>query len=376
MGTIEAVCETARAHAEFGDEHRTLAPEVVDAARDAGLFCLGLPTSLGGVGGTPAECVDAVEQVAHADGAAGWCAFIGNATSFYGWLDPDVARQQLAGAPGVAAASIFGPMGVAVPDGSGSYRVEGRWGFASGCLHSELIQVGVMVMDGEAPAIRADGNVDWRFAYLTAAEVEVIDTWDTLGLRGTGSNDVVAGGVVVPEERLAMPMFDPPKADDPIFSLGFWGLLPVLMTPFLLGVARHALDELEEVLRNEPERPGRAHNRTDPQVHFELGRARAALLAARAGLDDAVGTAWDGVLAGRPAGEPEHDRLALAMHHTLATCLDAVDVAYRFAPSGVVRHGDVIQRCFRDLHTARKHIGFGLDGLRGPARRALGVDKP
>ncbi len=342
-------------------------------AKAAGLFCLGLPTTLGGLGASPADCVDAVERVAHADGAAGWCAFIGNATSFYGWLDADVAKAQLAGAPGVAAASIFGPMGVAVPAGPGSYRVEGRWGFASGCLHSELVQVGVMVMDGEAPAFRADGNVDWRFAYLTADEVEVIDTWDTLGLRGTGSNDVVVSGVVVPEERLAMPMFDPPKVDDPVFRLGFWGLLPVLMTPFLFGVARRALDEVEEVLRNEPERPGRAQSRTDPQVHFELGRARAALHAARAGLDDAVGTTWDGVLSGRPAGQSEHDRLALAMHHGLATSLDAADVAYRFGPSGVVRRGDQIQRCFRDLQTARKHIGFGLDGLRGPARRALGL---
>ena len=374
MSTIEAVCEAAREHAGHGEEHRALAPEVVEVIKDAGLCCLPLPASLGGLGASPAECVDAFEQVAHADGAAGWCAFIGNGTSFYGWLDADVAKAQLTGAPGIAAASIFGPMGVAVPAGPGSFRVEGRWGFASGCLHSELIQVGVMVMDGEAPAFRADGDVDWRFAFLTADEVEVIDTWDTLGLRGTGSNDVVVSGVVVPEERLAMPMLDPPKVDDPVFQLGFWGLLPVLMTPFLLGVARRGLDELEEVLRNEPERPGRAQNRTDPQVHYELGRARAALDAARAGLDDAVGTTWDAVLAGRPAGQPEHDRLALAMHHGLATSLDAVDVAYRFGPSGVVRRGDPIQRCFRDLQTARKHIGFGLDGMRGPARRALGVD--
>jgi len=374
MSTIEAVCEAAREHAEDGEAQRALAPEVVRAAKDAGLFCLGLPASLGGLGGSPADCVEAVEAVAHADGAAGWCAFIGNATSFYGWLAPDVAREHLTGAPGIAAASIFGPMGVALPAGTGSYRVEGRWGFASGCLHSELIQVGVMVMDGEGPAMRSDGNVDWRFAYLRAEDLEVVDTWDTIGLRGTGSNDVVASGVVVAEEHLAMPMFDPPKAEDPIFQFGFWGLLPTLMAPFLLGVARRGLDELEEVLRNEPERPGRAHNKTDPQVHFELGRARGVVLAARAGLDDAIGRAWDTVQAGRPAGQAEHDRLALAMHHSLGAGLDAVDVAYRFGPSGVVRHGDPIQRCFRDLHTARKHVGFGLDGYRGTSRRALGLE--
>jgi hypothetical protein len=146
------------------------------------------------------------------------------------------------------------------------------------------------------------------------------------------------------------------------------------MTPFLLGVARRGLDELEEVLRNEPERPGRSPSRADPQVHYELARARGVLLAARAGLDEAVGGAWDTVLAGQQAGQVEHDRLALAMHHALGASLDAVDVAYRFGPSGVVRRGDPIQRCFRDLHTARKHIGFGLDGYRGTSRRALGLE--
>jgi hypothetical protein len=171
-----------------------------------------------------------------------------------------------------------------------------------------------------------------------------------------------------------MPLFDPPKADDAIFRFGFWGLLPVLITPFLLGVARRAVDELECSLRNEPERPGRAHNATDPQVHFELSRARGALQAARAGLDDATGSAWDAVVAGGRSGQAEHDRLSLVMHHALGVSLDAVDVAYRFGPSAVVRHGDVIQRCFRDLHTGRKHVIFGLDGYRGVARRALGQE--
>ena len=208
---------------------------------------------------------------------------------------------------------------------------------------------------------------------MPTADLEIVDTWDTLGLRGTGSNDVVAHGVEVAAEMLAMPMFDAPRADEPVFQLGFWGMLPVLMSPFLLGVARRALDELEAVLVAEPERPGRAMVSQDPQVHHELGRARATLLAARALLDDTVGRSWAIVGAGQPAGQAVHDELALTLHHCVSVALDVVDVAYRFAPSGAVRRGDVIQRCFRDLHTARKHIAFGLDGYRGPARRALGL---
>jgi len=375
--TFGALVDLARSEAAHGEEHRRLAPEVVAAAKRDGLFCLALPARFGGLELPPGRIVDVLERVAHADGAAGWCGFIGNATVFFGWLEPEVATDALSAAPAVAAASIFGPMGRAVADGNGGYRVDGRWGFASGCLHSEWTQVGVMVMDGDVPAFRADGTgPDWRFAYVPTVDLEIVDTWDTLGLRGTGSNDVVASGVTVAPEMLAMPMLDPPRAEEPVFQLGFWGMLPVLMSPFLLGVARRALDELEAVLVAEPERPGRAMVSQDPQVHHELGRSRAALLAARALLDDTVGGSWATVSNGRPAGQDVHDDLALALHHSLSVALDVVDVAYRFAPSGAVRRGDVIQRCFRDLHTARKHIAFGLDGLRGPARRALGLVQP
>ena len=372
-GTFDSLVDLARREAGHGEEQRSLAPDVVAAAKRDGLFCLALPARFGGLERQPGEVVDVLERLAHADGAAGWCGFIGNATYFFAWLEPDVATDALVGAPGIAAASIFGPMGQAVADGEGGYRVDGRWGFASGCLHSEWTQVGVMVMDGDLPAFRADGTgPDWRFAYVPTVDLEIVDTWDTLGLRGTGSNDVVASGVTVAPEMLAMPMFDPPRAEEPVFQLGFWGMLPILMSPFLLGVARRALDELEAVLVAEPERPGRAKVSHDPQVHHELGRARATLLAGRALLDDTVGRAWATVNAGRPADQVVHDDLALVLHHSLSVGLDVVDVAYRFAPSGAVRRGDVIQRCFRDLHTARKHIAFGLDGYRGPARRALG----
>jgi alkylation response protein AidB-like acyl-CoA dehydrogenase len=370
--TFDAVVDLARATADHGDEHRALAPALVDAAKAEGLFCLLLPESLGGLEAMPAEAVDVLERMAHADGAAGWCAFIGNATGFFGWLDPEVARPMLVDAPAVSAVSIFAPMGVAVPEGDG-YRINGQWGFASGSGHSEWFQVGVMVMDGDRPAMRADGSPDWRFAYLPSSDVEILDTWDTIGLRGTGSNDVVVQGALIGPERLAMPMFDAPQAVDPVFQLGFWGLLPLLMAPFVLGVARRSLDELEVALAAENPRPGRATLKEDPQVHHELGRARASLVAARAGLDQATGQAWDAVLSGRPAGQVEHDGLGLAAQHANQVALDIVDVAYRFAPSGVIRHGDVIQRCFRDLHTSRKHIAFGLDGFRGPGRRALGL---
>lgn len=368
---FESVCDAARTHASAGDARRDLAPEVVAVAKQSGLFCMALPERFGGLGLDPLDIVDAVERLSHADGAAGWCGFIGNATAFFGWLEPDVIRAALCDAPGVAAASIFGPTGQARPAGDGGYTVSGRWAFASGSGHSEWTQLGVMVMDGDRPAMRADGQPDWRFAFVPTDEVTIVDTWDTIGLRGTGSNDIVAEQVVLPAEHLAMPMFDEPRADDPIFRFGFWGLLPMLMAPHPLGVARRSLDELEVLLPQRTVPPGRAAPADDPQLHYEVGRARAAIGAARAYLDHATGQLWSVVQRGDAPTDADRRPLALAMQHAMATALEVVETSYRFAGTSALHGDSVIQRCFRDVHTARMHVAFGLEGFRGPGRELL-----
>lgn len=368
---FDTVYDAARAHAAEGDEARELTPPVVAAAKDNGLFCMALPERFGGLGLTPVEIVDVIERLSHADGAAGWCGFIGNATAFFGWLEPDVIRAALTDAPHVAAASIFGPTGQARADGRGGYTVKGHWTFASGSGHCEWSQVGVMVMDGERPAMRPDGQPDWRFAYIRTDDLTIIDTWDTIGLRGTGSNDIVAEHIALPAEHLAMPMFDEPRADDEIFQYGFWGLLSVLMGPHPLGVARRALDELEVLLPARGGVNGRARPADDPQIHYEVGRARAAISSARAYLDDAAGGTWDVVLSGRATNHDDRQHLNLAMQNALTTALDVVEVAYRFAGTAALHRDSVIQRCFRDVHTARMHIAFGLEGFRAPARDTL-----
>ena len=155
------------------------------------------------------------------------------------------------------------------PRRDGDYTVEGRWTFASGCLHSELIQLGLFVMDGDRPASRPDGSPDWRFAYVRTSEVEIVDTWDPFGLRGTGSNDIVVRQLRVPPEHMGMPMLDAPKSDDSIYQLGFWGHAAVVLGLFPLGVARRALDELEELLPARASRGGHVPLVQDPQVHYE-----------------------------------------------------------------------------------------------------------
>jgi alkylation response protein AidB-like acyl-CoA dehydrogenase len=229
-------------------------------------------------------------------------------------------------------------------------------------------------MDGDRPALRTDGAPDWRFAYVRTSDVEVVDTWDPFGLRGTGSNDIVVSRLRVPLEHMGMPMLDPPKSDDPIYQLGFWGHTAVVLGPFPIGVARRALDELQEVLPTRVARGGYTPPVQDPQVHYELGRCRGALAAARSFLDDAVGQVWSRISAGAPASDADQCHLRLAMQHAMTVGLEVIDVAYRFAGTSVLGRKSPLQRCFRDLHAARTHFAFGLEVYRKEGRNALGID--
>ena len=109
------VVEAARVTGGFGDEHRSLPPEVIEAAKRSGLFCMALPGQLGGLEVDPAAIVDTLERLSHADGSAGWCGLIGQATAFFGWLEPPVAKELLDSAPHVCASTGFVPTGRAVP---------------------------------------------------------------------------------------------------------------------------------------------------------------------------------------------------------------------------------------------------------------------
>ena len=201
---------TARVSAEFraraseGEALRTMPPDLVQTAKSAGLFRLAMPRSLGGLELDPVAIVTTIEELCRADGSAGWTVLIGNSTAFFAWLDPGSAQAMLAGASDVVSTSMFAPLGRARRDAA-EFVIDGRWPFNSGCLHAEWYQAAVMVMDGDRPALRPDGRPDMRFAFITRDQAEIIDTWHSMGLRGTGSHDIEVRGLRLPDRahRLA-----------------------------------------------------------------------------------------------------------------------------------------------------------------------------
>src|SRR5262245_1122958 len=196
LDAVRALGPAIRDAADRIERDRRLPRELVDALSTAGIFRLLVPRAFGGLEAEPVTMLAVLEEVARADGSAGWCAMIGATSAVLSaYLPEDVARA--IHGQGRPTGGVFAPLGRAVADGD-AFRVTGRWPFASGCEHCDWLMAGALVVDDGRPRLLPNGQPDARLFFLPAHEVRIDDTWNVAGLRGTGSHDIVVEDRVVP----------------------------------------------------------------------------------------------------------------------------------------------------------------------------------
>jgi indole-3-acetate monooxygenase len=364
-----------RVRAAEGERLATMPADLVEAAKAAGLFRLNLPRSLGGLELDPATTVEIFEQIAMADGSAGWTVVIGNSTAFFAWLDPAVAKEMIGDNPNVVSTSMWAPCGQATPNQARGYEVTGRWPFNSGCPHADWLQVGVLVTDSPARTSPA-GRPDWRFAFLPKEAAAVEHTWDALGLRGTGSHHLSIAATLVPPEHLAAPLFEPARHDGPLWRIPLITLAAMFLAAIPLGVARAAIDEFIHLAARKTRGPATNTLASDGHTQTCLARAEAGLLSARAFLFDSIGHVWDTATRGDPPSLDQRAQLLLAGGQAMRAGVAAVDNVFRLAGAEAVLADQPLQRCFRDIHTADQHILFSATREQSYAKLRLGVEQP
>jgi alkylation response protein AidB-like acyl-CoA dehydrogenase len=159
---LEAARRIAVAAAALGDEierERALPPGLLAELVDAGLMRMCLPRSLGGGEVEPAELLTAVEELARADAASGWCAMIASTSSLLGAYLPEQQAAEIFDGGRAVSAGVFAPRGRA-DRCEGGYLVSGRWSFVSGVQHSSWVMLGCIVNDRDGPALLENGSPD------------------------------------------------------------------------------------------------------------------------------------------------------------------------------------------------------------------------
>ena len=354
-----------------------LPPALVSAMDDAGLFRSYMPRSLGGHELDPISAFRVVEQVSMADGSAGWCCFIaGSLGLFTGWLQTSVARELFGTPPTLRGAGSFRPLGTARITDDG-YMVTGQWDFASGCLHANWLALNCVVADENGPRHNVGGPLDGlpelRMMTVPIEQARVVDNWNVVGLRGSGSNDVAVADVFVPDNR-TFALTDQPFETAPLCT--FRSAMAVTFTPLAgntLGMARGAMDAFMELAGAKATTMNMNLLRDRPTVQETVGRAEAIISGARAYVLDAAGTMWDAVQSGKEDVGDEVLQTRLAVTHAVHESVRAIDMLYHASGTNAVRSSNLLERYFRDVHAAMMHAGGLIVNFEQGGRVALGL---
>jgi alkylation response protein AidB-like acyl-CoA dehydrogenase len=350
-----ALAPQIRSCAEEIEQSRRLPLPLVDAIAQAGLFRLWIPRSLGGEEADPMTLVRVVEEVSRADGAAGWCVAIGAEYGvFGGYLPAEAAREIYGSDRRVRTAGALRPFGDAkvVP---GGYRVTGRWPLGSGCQHSAWIVGGCRILEGDQPHLRPDGTPVTRLLFFSASDCEILDTWNSIGLRGTGSHDYAVSDVFVPGAH-SLSFREPPLESGPLYALPTIALFGTALAAVPLGIARHAIDILLDMTATKIASRSRQTLRGDATMQANLGQAEALVRSGRAFLYQSLADAWRVVSAGQPLSVAQRAMLWLAATHAATVAKQATELMFAAGGSASPYVSGGLERCLRDAHAACQHV--------------------
>ncbi|WP_369034193.1 MULTISPECIES: acyl-CoA dehydrogenase family protein [Streptomyces] len=348
LDRVLAVVEDRRA--EF-EKKRHVPREVIAVFKDAGLYRASVPRRFGGDALAPAEFLRLIERISVVDGSAGWVASFGCSGVYLAGLPLDTQAELYADGPDVAFAGGLFPVQPAERV-EGGYRVSGRWRFASGCMGADVLGVGI-----KAGADKAGRPLT---AVLRPDRVRIAENWDVIGLRGTGSHDLVVDGAVVPEEWTFV-RGGAATVDEPLYRYPTVPYASQVLAVVGLGVARAALDHViaqggRSGYTGAPKPAERATYR------IAVGRAEAQLRSVRAFFYEATEEAWAMVRAGDPVTAHRASMLRLASAHLAKTSFEVVRTAYQLGGIDAVADDSPLQRYLRDASVVPQHA-FLQEGM-------------
>lgn len=352
VGAARALGPTIRAAAAEIEQGRRLPLPLVRALKDAGLFRMPMPRAWGGPEVDLLTQIRAIEELSYADGSVGWCVMIGSDGGYFtAFLDDAVGRALYPDLDLVTGSSTR-PSGRAAVV-AGGYRVSGRWPFSSGCQHSDWLVAGCLVHDGDTPRRGDTGEPEMRLCYLSPQQCEIVDTWTTTGLRGSGSHDFAVGDAFVPSERTFNVRTSPVKRGGPLYAHPW--MFVGNAAGVQLGLGRAAIDALVTLAETKATLRG-GGLRDEAYVQTAVARADGLVGGARGYVDEVMGDVWATLLAGDALAPRQRARFRLSLAVASAMCVEAVDLLYQAGGGSSLYAMSPLDRIFRDAHTVHQHI--------------------
>lgn len=344
------------------ERERRLPDSTIGELHAAGLFNLFVPRRLGGQQASVRTFLDVTAEVARGCGSTGWVTALINICGWMGALYPERAQQDVWGAdPGARIAGVLTPSATAAPV-DGGVVLNGRWMFASGCLHASWAVVGHPIVDANGTLI------DQGLALVPMQDLRIEDTWFTAGMRGTGSNTLVATDVFVPSYRIiSVPRaiegeYATPFKDEPLYRAAFIPILSLILIGPQLGMARAALETvLEQIPRRSIAYTMYTKQAEAPTSQLQLALAAEKIDTAHLHAYRAAADIDQAAAAGVYLDRLTRARTRMDTGYVARQCREAIEILLNVNGAGSFAESNPLQRMWRDAETASRHAVVNPD---------------
>jgi len=354
---VRDLLPTFRDRSDEGERLRVVPEASIKELEETGFFRLLQPTRYGGLEADPVDFYTAVRDIASADGSTGWVSSVVGVHPWQVALFDDEAQQAVWGDdPNVRLSSSYAPTGRAVLT-EGGFKLSGKWSFSSGCDHCSWVLLGGLVFNEEGQV------VDFRTFMVPSEKYQIVDVWNVVGLRGTGSNDIVVEETFIPE-AFTLSMGETGQCKGPgqavntndLYKLPFHSIFTSTIATPIIGMAKGAYAEHVEMQQKRVRAAYLGEKASlDPFAAVRIARSSSEIDAAWALLMNNIREEQDLVARGETI--PLELRLRVRRDQVLGTAraIEAIDTLFEASGGRALAEGTYLQRAWRDAHAGRVH---------------------
>jgi len=376
IARAEAVRPVVAAASNEIERDRRLPAALLDALHEAELFRLLLPRSSSGIETDPVTFFHVIETIAQADASTAWClSQAGGCAMSAAYLDLPVAQAIFGNDPRAVLAWGPGPKVRAV-ECEGGYKVTGVWAFASGGRHATWLGAHCPIFKADgSPRLDDNGVQQERTMLVRGDDVAWTDIWNTVGLRGTASDQFALDGFFVRADHSITREFDREcRESGPLYRMGSGTCYQVGFAGVACGIARGALDCFVDIARNKVARGARSPLRDNAVVQSGLAQAEVNLRAARGFVLQSMADVWKHLCAGSMITVEQRVTVRMAATHAIHKAREAVDFAYNAAGATAIFENHPLERRFRDIHTVTQQLQGQLRHFETVGAWMMGAD--
>jgi indole-3-acetate monooxygenase len=335
---------------------RRIPEALLGRLHDSRLFRMLLPRSAGGGETEPAVYAATIEELARHDASIAWNAFVANSSALIAaFLEPAVNQAIFADPCSIVS---WGPPNTSrARSVEGGYCVTGKWDFASGCRQASWLGAHCHVLEADGTLrLNRLGQPTVRTLLFPAGDATLLDTWQTIGLRGTASDSYRVDDLFV-SEAFSSTREDPTLriVRGPLYAFTMQGLYATGVAGVAFGIARAMLSEFITLASRKAPR-GLARLADNAVVQADVARAEARLGSAHAYLIETLTAIYAHADDVAPIEIADRARVRLACTNAIQGAAEVADFAYKAAGVDAIFPSSPFERRFRDMHTLSQQI--------------------